>query len=163
MVQPPAIQSILRVRGAGHHRINLPWVSERSTVLVSVNGPDGPGISAGLMAVLAASEAEIFDVEQIVVRGRLTLNVLISVEGEHNTIGEILYFGWKRGLHIDFEVVDPKPTPIRDMTIVTVLGYRIGPDDFGAVASAIASSRSSRSSPTASGVAIGNSGRVLSR
>ena len=34
------------------------------------------------MQVLADSGAEIYDVEQIVVRGRLTLNVLIGVAGE---------------------------------------------------------------------------------
>jgi phosphoserine phosphatase len=107
-------------------------------VLVSVNGPDRPGISAGLMAVLADSGAEIFDVEQIVVRGRLTLNVLIDVEGEKSTIGDILYFGWDRGLHVDFEVVDPRPTPAKRMSIITIIGNRVGPDDFGAVAAAIA-------------------------
>ncbi|MCZ6506186.1 MAG: hypothetical protein O6834_09465 [Actinobacteria bacterium] len=33
-------------------------MSERSTILVSVNGPDHPGISAGLMDVLSAGGAE---------------------------------------------------------------------------------------------------------
>lgn len=127
-----------RPAGTPRRAFTLVDVNERSTVLVSVNGPDRPGISAGLMSVLAASGAEIFDVEQIVVRGRLTLNVLIDVEGEKNTIGDLLYFGWERGLQIDFEVVDKKPTPTRRMSVVTVLGNRIGPDDFGAVASAIA-------------------------
>lgn len=111
---------------------------ERSTILVNVHGPDHPGISAGLMDVLTATGAEVYDIEQIVVRGRLTLNVLIGVDGEKATIRDLLLFGWEQRLHIEFEVVDPIPTPLKSMTVVTVLGERIGPDDFGAVARSIA-------------------------
>lgn len=113
-------------------------MSQRSTILVAVHGPDRPGISAGLMDVLTATGAEIYDVEQIVVRGRLTLNLLVGVEGEKATIRDLLLFGWEERLHIEFEVVDPLPTPIKTMTVVTVLGERIGPEDFGMVARAIA-------------------------
>ena len=81
-------------------------MSERSAILVSVNGPDHPGISAGLMDVLSVGGAEIYDIEQIVVRGRLTLNILIGVAAEQATIRDLLFFGWEAGLHIEFEVVD---------------------------------------------------------
>jgi len=117
---------------------NLAAVSDRSTILVSVNGPDRPGISAGLMDVLTASGAEVYDVEQIVVRGRLTLNVLIGVQGEKATIRDLLLFGWEQRLQIDFQLVETTPTPIKAMTVVTILGERIGPEDFGLVARAIA-------------------------
>jgi phosphoserine phosphatase len=90
------------------------------------------------MDVLNAGEAEVFDVEQTVVRGRLNLTVLIGVSMERSTIADLLYFGWSEGLVIDFEVVDPTPTPIKSMSVVTMLGARIGPDDFGAMARAIA-------------------------
>ncbi|HJQ76356.1 MAG TPA: phosphoserine phosphatase SerB [Acidimicrobiia bacterium] len=113
-------------------------MSQRSTILVTVHGPDHPGISAGLMDVLAATNAEVYDVEQIVVRGRLTLNLLVGVEGEKATIRDLLLFGWEERLNIEFEVVDPLPTPTKTMTVVTVLGERIGPEDFGMVARAIA-------------------------
>jgi len=113
-------------------------VSEQSTILVGVHGPDAPGISAGLMKLLAEADVEIYDIEQIVVRGRLTLNVLIGVSGERATIRDLLFFGWERGLHVEFEVVDDTPTPARPMSVVTVIGMRVGPADFGAVASAIA-------------------------
>jgi phosphoserine phosphatase len=112
-------------------------MSERSTILVNVHGPDHPGISAGLMDVLDATGAEVYDIEQIVVRGRLTLNVLIGVDGEKATIRDLLLFGWEERLAIEFEVVDPIPTPVKTMTVVTVLGERIGPDDFGVVARSI--------------------------
>ncbi len=113
-------------------------MSERSTILVSVNGPDNPGISAGLMDVLSAGGAEIYDIEQIVVRGRLTLNVLVGVAAEQATIRDLLFFGWETGLRVEFEVVDTAPSPPVSLSIVTVIATRIGPDDFGAVATAIA-------------------------
>ena len=113
-------------------------MTEQSTILVNVHGPDHPGISAGLMDVLTATGAEVYDIEQIVVRGRLTLNVLIGVDGQKATIRDLLLFGWEQRLHIEFEVVDPLPTPIKAMMVVTVLGERIGPEDFGAVARSIA-------------------------
>lgn len=113
-------------------------MSDHSTILVGVHGPDAPGISAGLMKLLAEADVEIYDIEQIVVRGRLTLNVLIGVSGEKATIRDLLFFGWERGLHVEFEVVDDTPTPARPMSVVTVIGMRVRPDDFGAVASAIA-------------------------
>lgn len=117
---------------------NVSPMAERSTILVNVHGPDHPGISAGLMDVLAATGAEVYDIEQIVVRGRLTLNVLIGVDGQKATIRDLLLFGWEQRLQIEFEVVDPIPTPIKTMLVVTVLGERIGPEDFGSVARAIA-------------------------
>lgn len=116
----------------------LHTVSEHSTILVAVHGPDGPGISAGLMSVLADAGVEVYDVEQIVVRGRLTLNVLVGVSGERATIRDLLFFGWERGLNVEFEKVDDTPTPTRPMSVVTVIGMAVGPDDFGAVAAAIA-------------------------
>jgi len=113
-------------------------MAEQSTILVNVHGPDQPGIVAAIMRVLGATGAEIYDVEQIVVRGRITLIVLVGVDGEKATIRDLLLFGWEQRLQIEFEVVDPIPSPVKSMTVVTVIGERIEPDDFGAVASAIA-------------------------
>jgi len=113
-------------------------MKESSTVLVSIHGRDRPGITAGVMDVLSESGALIYDVEQIVVRGRITLNVLIGVIGERLTIRDLLFFGWTEDLHVEFEVVDDESTPTKPMSVVTLIGATVGPDDFGAVASAIA-------------------------
>src|SRR5690606_34533824 len=109
----------------------------RSTILVSINGPDKAGIASSLMAILAKDEAEIYDVEQIVVRRRLTLNVLVGDDAERETVREILYFAWEMGLHVDFEVVEATPTPIKRMSVVTLIGSQIGAREFGAVAAAV--------------------------
>jgi phosphoserine phosphatase len=112
-------------------------MNERSTVLVSLNGPDRPGISAALMDVLASTDAEIYDIEQIVVRQRLTLNILIGVAAEKVTVRDLLFFAWEQGLHVEFEVVEPTPTPLKHMSVVTVIGPIVGPAEFGSVARAI--------------------------
>lgn len=90
------------------------------------------------MDVLANGGAEVYDVEQIVVRGRLTLNVLIGVAAEKATIRDLLFFGWKEGLHLDFEQIDAAPAPMRPMSVVTIIGSTVGAKDFGDVAKAIA-------------------------
>jgi phosphoserine phosphatase len=91
------------------------------------------------MAVFARTGAEIYDIEQIVVRGRLTLNILIGVAEGRTTISEVLFFGWENNLRIEFNVMVSSPDPEhRQAHVVTVIGSRVGPEDFGAVASAIA-------------------------
>lgn len=109
-----------------------------STVLVRVSGMDRPGITAGIMAVLAESDAQIQDVEQVLVRGRLSLDVLISVPEGRATVKDLLFYGWESGLHIEFEVVDDKPTEVLSRSVVTMIGTTVGPAAFGAVADAIA-------------------------
>ena len=50
------------------------------TLLIRVSGPDQLGVSAELFEVLSAIGAVVKDIEQIVVRRRLTLDVLIEVD-----------------------------------------------------------------------------------
>lgn len=53
------------------------------TLLITLTGRDRPGVTATLMAALATHELEILDVEQVVIRGRLTLGVLVGPTVEH--------------------------------------------------------------------------------
>ncbi len=58
------------------------------TLLITLTGPDRPGVTASLSAALSAHEVEILDVEQVVIRGRLTLGILIgpSASLEHGAV-----------------------------------------------------------------------------
>ncbi len=109
------------------------------TILVRCTGRDRPGITAGLLAVLEDSGAELFDMEQVVVRGRLTLDLSIGLGGSDDVLKELLFHAWEQGLQLDFEVVDavepPGPT-VR--SIVTVIGQRLSPGALRAVTGAIA-------------------------
>src|SRR5206468_3646214 len=49
------------------------------TLLVTVTGRDRPGVTSALFGALAGADIEVVDVEQVVIRGRLVLGVLIAV------------------------------------------------------------------------------------
>ncbi|HEU5449490.1 MAG TPA: ACT domain-containing protein, partial [Acidimicrobiia bacterium] len=49
------------------------------TLLVTVTGRDRPGVTSALFGALAGTDIEVVDVEQVVIRGRLVLGVLVSV------------------------------------------------------------------------------------
>ena len=48
------------------------------TILVTVTGPDRPGVAAAVVGALARPGVEVLDLEQVVVRGHLTLAVLVT-------------------------------------------------------------------------------------
>ncbi|MGQ2911381.1 phosphoserine phosphatase SerB [Aeromicrobium sp.] len=52
------------------------------TLLVTLTGPDRSGVSTRLFACLEPFDVEVVDVEQLVVRGRLVLSVLVSLPGD---------------------------------------------------------------------------------
>ncbi len=114
-------------------------MSDQRTVLVRVSGPDEPGISAGLFSVLAELGAVVLDVEQVVVRRRLTLDVLIGVPtDDDDALKDLLLFGFKRQLTIDIEDVEDTPTEYRTPHVVTVIGPELTPSELKAAADAIA-------------------------
>lgn len=111
-----------------------------STVLVHVTGHDHPGITAGLLSVLDRQGASVHDMEQLVVRERLTLNVLIGVPASSNVLKELLFFGWESGIDIDFEIVEDVSTREgKQRNVITVLGPTLTPGALAGVAAAVAS------------------------
>lgn len=52
-----------------------------STLLITLSGNDRPGVTRALFAGLAEYPVSVLDVEQLVVRGRLVLAVLVEVSG----------------------------------------------------------------------------------
>ncbi len=111
---------------------------ERDTILVRVSGTDRPGITAGLLRVLAAGGADVLDMEQVVVRDRLSLGLLVGVPGGREVLKELLMFGWEQQLHLDFELLaDPPPPQPRSRAVVTVLGAELPAAALHAVAESI--------------------------
>jgi phosphoserine phosphatase len=110
-----------------------------STILVTVSGADRPGITAGVMDVLAGDGVTIRDVEQVVLQGRLNLGIVIEVPEDRSTIKDLLFYGWEHGITLDFQVVEGRPPPARGVeSVVTVMGSDVAPGAFGAVARAVA-------------------------
>jgi phosphoserine phosphatase len=114
-------------------------MSEPRTILVHVSGRDRPGITAGLLRVLAAAEVDVYDMEQVVVRERLTLDILIGVPEGNDALKELLFYGWEQGISLDFEVVEAASARAGlPRSAVTVIGQPLTPAALEAATSAIA-------------------------
>ncbi len=107
------------------------------SILLRISGPDQAGITAGLMDVLGTADAHIQDVEQIIIRGRLSLSLVITVSEDKGLLKELLLFGWEHGVDVDFDVVEEKSTRRHQGLIVTLIAPDVSPNEFGAVASVI--------------------------
>ena len=57
----------------------------REILLVSISGPDRPGISAALTSALAAHQVNILDVSQAVIHDQLSLGLVIETGGEDDS------------------------------------------------------------------------------
>ena len=106
---------------------------EHETFLIQVDGPDEAGITTDILSVLSGSGAEIEDVEQIVIRNHISLNIVASIPDGENLLKELLLAGWNHGLNIEFEPVSAAPARKPTGTIVTVLGSKVGADELAAV------------------------------
>jgi phosphoserine phosphatase len=102
-------------------------------VLVTVAGPDSPGITASLAGIIANAGAHLRDIEQVVVRGQLTLCLVVGVAPEPGNgspvVKDLLFAAKELGLDLDFEVLDPAapaeaPAPT-SLYAVTVIGDEV--------------------------------------
>jgi len=85
--------------------------SDQERVLVTVTGPDTPGITAALTGVLASKGARLLDIEQVVVQGQLTLCLLVGLDSAPGSgepvLKDLLFTAKRMGLDLDFAVVSP--------------------------------------------------------
>jgi phosphoserine phosphatase len=108
------------------------------TILVRVTGPDQRGVSNALMGILSAGGATVQDIEQIVVRGRLNLELVVDVPEGRDVLKDILMLGWERNLDIDFDVVPSVPKLTLPSLVVSVVGDQLTPADLQQATAAIA-------------------------
>ena len=111
------------------------------TGLILVSGEDRPGITESLMQSLSAFSVTIIDIEQLVIRDRLLLTVLLSLDEAHaEAITEDLGVLQEQiGLDIAIDFTQQDSTKISGETLrVVVVGNSIKPSGLAAVASQIA-------------------------
>ncbi|WP_028937425.1 phosphoserine phosphatase SerB [Pseudonocardia spinosispora] len=115
------------------------------TVLITVTGPDRPGVSSVLFTALTRHGVELLDVEQVVIQGRLTLGTLVAtdrdpeglqeaIEQSMATVGMSVHITVQRASQADRE------SELRRASthVVVVLGQPITARAFGEVARALA-------------------------
>ncbi|MCV6964205.1 phosphoserine phosphatase SerB [Mycobacterium intermedium] len=117
--------------------------SPKVSVLITVTGVDQPGVTSALFAVLARHGVELLNVEQVVIRGRLTLGVLVScprdvAEGEALS-EEVTAAIHGVGLEVAIERSDDLPIIQKPSThTIFLLGRPITAEAFAAVAKEVA-------------------------
>jgi phosphoserine phosphatase len=128
-------------------RDNLRHMSDEKsefTGLILVSGIDTPGITQALFDTLAPFAITVLDIEQVVIRERLILTVLISLNPAHaEAIDEDLQLcGQKLGVDIATSFLEQGQSSIAAKTglvHVVALGNPLAPTAIAAIASAIAS------------------------
>ncbi|WP_166904003.1 phosphoserine phosphatase SerB [Mycobacterium sp. DL440] len=115
---------------------------ERSSVLITVTGVDQPGVTSALFEVLARHQVELRNVEQVVVRGRLTLGVLVAAPIE--TAADALRSDVETAIHrlgLDVTIERSHDMPVMrepSTHTIVVLGRPITAEAFSVVARAVA-------------------------
>jgi phosphoserine phosphatase len=112
-----------------------------TSVLITVTGPDRPGVSSVLFAALTRHGVDLVDVEQVVIRGRLTLGALVIAQHDPEGLQEAVEQAMasiSMQVHTSLEEPDD-PTARRHSTHVVVLtGRPITARAFGSIAQALA-------------------------
>ena len=109
------------------------------SVLITVTGIDQPGVTSALFNVLSAHEVELLNVEQVVIRDRLTLGVVLSARSDvvdnDQLRRDVTDAVAGLGLHASVERSDDVPAiAVPSTHTIVVLGRPITAVAFGAVA-----------------------------
>lgn len=110
------------------------------TLLVTVFGADRPGVTAALFERIAPFGAQVVDVEQIVLRGRLTLGVLVLAPEDPAILRRTLH-KWAADWKLDVEITEGRGDnrPRRaGRSRVTVLGAPLQSTALALIAGLIA-------------------------
>ena len=116
---------------------------EKFTGLILLTGVDKPGITSQLFETLAPFSVAILDIEQVVIRDRLILTVLIGLDPNHSEAVEADLASIQDGLGVDIacsfsEVGEVSIQAKSDLLHVVLLAPKISPKVIAAVAAAIA-------------------------
>jgi len=115
--------------------------TSQMTLLVTVTGRDRPGVTSRLFSVLAAHELSVLDVEQVVIRGRLVLGVLLSCGDTPDLTAihrQVTAVAADLGLEAEITAGSAEPALRRGSLHVTVLGRMLAPAAIAAIARRIA-------------------------
>jgi phosphoserine phosphatase len=107
------------------------------SLLVTVTGPDHPGVTAALMEALADHDAVVEDVEQVVVHGRLLLGLVITQDDE-KIRAALTETGAELAVAVEFEHLDDAEPATAVRHHVVVLGAPLPPAALAGVARRVA-------------------------
>src|SRR5262249_31606407 len=115
----------------------------RTTVLVTLTGRDRPGVTSRLFSGLATHELTVADIEQVVIRGRLVLGVLLACDGDPDLTGihrSVRALAADLDMEAEITTGGGQPPRRRGRLHVTVVGSPLLPSAVAAIAGQIAAS-----------------------
>jgi len=121
-------------------------------ILVTVTGPDNPGITAALTEVIARDDASLLDIEQVVVQGQLTLCLLLELRSDRSrgepVLKDLLFDAKRLGLNLEFQIIDapgdaPGDAPAdvdqpRERWAISAIGDALGARGLHVISSVLA-------------------------
>src|ERR1700709_317943 len=113
----------------------------QSTLLVTVTGHDRPGVTSPLFDPPSGHDATVLDVEQVVIRGRLVLGVLLRAGRSHEAAVRAAVTGAldPMGMQVDIVAGDGGDGPrAKGRSHVTVLGHPLRPAAMAGIAGCVA-------------------------
>jgi phosphoserine phosphatase len=114
--------------------------AEPRTILLTLTGPDRPGVTTAVFDALSLPGVEVIDVEQVVVRGHLTLAVLVTAGADEGAaLAAVHRAGGTLGLHVSGVAGSGDNAPRRKNRLhVTLLGSPVLPVAVAGVSGRIA-------------------------
>ena len=113
-------------------------------LLITVAGPDTPGITAALTGLIAKNDVALRDIEQVVVQGQLTLCLLLEFsEGNRDeaVLKDLLFTAKSMGLDLQFRPLSSSETEFHPgkRVVVTAIG-NLGASGLSCIADALLAS-----------------------
>jgi len=98
----------------------MPESLNGKNILITVSGPDHPGITSGLFKIIARGHNQVLDMGQSVTHGLLSLSLVIKVHEESSdddhVIKDLLFSAYKMGLNLTYKIVeDTRAEPLEDV------------------------------------------------
>ncbi len=123
----------------------------RTTLLITLTGRDRPGVTSRLFAILAGHPLTVMDIEQVVIRGRLVLGVLLGCDAPPDLTGihaGVSALAGDLGLEAEITtgsdraaaIAAPESAARRSRLHVTLLGSPLAPAAITAITGRIAAS-----------------------
>ncbi|MDP9093882.1 MAG: phosphoserine phosphatase SerB [Actinomycetota bacterium] len=114
-----------------------------TSVLATITGRDRPGVTAALFSALAAHDVDVRDVEQVVIRDRLILAVLLDLRGDPSALRtSVTRAAHALGMECEVTIADSAeahpPPGHRSRSHVIVLGRPLRPGALSHIAQSIA-------------------------
>ena len=114
-------------------------------VLITVRGPDAPGITSTLTQIIAEGKSvRILDIEQTVVHGKLLLSILLGFDKGAKTatpiLKDLLMAAKELGVGLDFEIFENNLKEREDLFeyVITCLGEDVGAYQISRISSELA-------------------------